>query len=318
MKSIACELHNHTCHSDGRFTVDDLVEAAKNFGLDLIALTDHNTHSGWQDMEKTGMPFVHGMEWTTFFGHMIALNTDHLIDWRDATIENIDQKIVEVRNSGGIVGVAHPYQPGTPMCTGCYWDFQVRHWENVNYIEVWHGESNPPLQNENIRAKKLWLSLIDQGYRIAPAYGHDWHKIRFSLEPSACTYVMAECAEEKAVCDGIKAGRTLISLGPDADWWIKGNGDTLRAGDEFTPGEYLLHVDVDLERRRKCWEQFNIQIHEIRVYSKDERVLLTLPANGGEGRITLTDEPYLRIEAIGTSAGKECTIFLSAPIYRKK
>ncbi|GAJ18037.1 unnamed protein product, partial [marine sediment metagenome] len=40
------ELHVHSYHSDGKNSVEEIVEAAKEEKLDFIALTDHNTISG--------------------------------------------------------------------------------------------------------------------------------------------------------------------------------------------------------------------------------------------------------------------------------
>ena len=44
------ELHTHTVHSDGDFTSAALVQAAHDFGCAGIALTDHNTDAGMQEI----------------------------------------------------------------------------------------------------------------------------------------------------------------------------------------------------------------------------------------------------------------------------
>ena len=46
MRWYPVELHTHTRHSDGAFTVEELVEAAARNGYRALALTDHNTSSG--------------------------------------------------------------------------------------------------------------------------------------------------------------------------------------------------------------------------------------------------------------------------------
>ena len=46
MRWYPVELHTHTCHSDGSFTVEALVDAAARNGYRALALTDHNTSSG--------------------------------------------------------------------------------------------------------------------------------------------------------------------------------------------------------------------------------------------------------------------------------
>ena len=39
---FACELHCHTLHSDGDFSVEELMRTARERLLDGINLTDHN------------------------------------------------------------------------------------------------------------------------------------------------------------------------------------------------------------------------------------------------------------------------------------
>ena len=52
MKWIPTELHTHTIHSDGIFTVPRLCACAKLHGYEMIALTDHNTLSGLEELSK--------------------------------------------------------------------------------------------------------------------------------------------------------------------------------------------------------------------------------------------------------------------------
>lgn len=138
MSYLPCELHCHTIHSDGDFTVSELQKAAADDHLAIIALTDHNTFSGWDELDDNIIPAIRGIEWTTYFGHMLVLGANDFVDWRDAQPDNIDEKIKQVKAVGGIVGIAHPYQLGSPLCTGGRWEFNVRDWRNVDYIEVWH------------------------------------------------------------------------------------------------------------------------------------------------------------------------------------
>ena len=45
MSYLPCELHCHSIHSDGSFSVAELLRRAYDDHLALIALTDHNTVS---------------------------------------------------------------------------------------------------------------------------------------------------------------------------------------------------------------------------------------------------------------------------------
>ena len=63
------DLHTHSVASDGTQTPAELVEAAAQAGLDVVALTDHDTAGGWAEAEATaevtGISLVRGMEIST-------------------------------------------------------------------------------------------------------------------------------------------------------------------------------------------------------------------------------------------------------------
>jgi 3',5'-nucleoside bisphosphate phosphatase len=63
------DLHTHSSVSDGTETPAELVAAAVAAGLDVVALTDHDSTFGWQDAfdaaEGTGLTVVPGMELST-------------------------------------------------------------------------------------------------------------------------------------------------------------------------------------------------------------------------------------------------------------
>lgn len=60
------DLHTHSDRSDGTSAPRQLVAEAVEAGLDVVALTDHDTASGWQEAEEAarelGIAFVAGME----------------------------------------------------------------------------------------------------------------------------------------------------------------------------------------------------------------------------------------------------------------
>ncbi|MBR3738122.1 MAG: CehA/McbA family metallohydrolase, partial [Eubacterium sp.] len=95
MSYLSCELHCHTFHSDGRFSPTELQQAAKENGLSLIALTDHNTFSGCAELDDNITPAIPGIEWTTYYGHILVLGAKGFVDWRNATPDNIDEKLCE-------------------------------------------------------------------------------------------------------------------------------------------------------------------------------------------------------------------------------
>lgn len=64
-----CDLHTHSCFSDGTYTPAQLLEKAEALGLGAIALTDHNTVQGLPDFlaaaPKYRVKAVPGVEFST-------------------------------------------------------------------------------------------------------------------------------------------------------------------------------------------------------------------------------------------------------------
>ena len=139
MKWICLETHTHTVHSDAKFTVNELLTAAHRAQLDAIILTDHNTDTGTDEISpsQTDPRVVPGIEWTTFYGHVVVIGAEKFIEWRDLTIDNLDPHLREAHQAGAIVQMAHPFQPGEPFCCGCHWDFKIPDWNQIDSIEVW-------------------------------------------------------------------------------------------------------------------------------------------------------------------------------------
>ncbi len=274
-KWYPCELHCHTLHSDGSFSVNELISAAKSRELAGICLTDHNTISGWEETDgQDEIAVLNGIEYTTYDGHMLCLGTDKIIDFTD--ISNIDCTIKDFRESGGLVGIAHPFQLGTPICTGGHWDYNITKWEHVNYIEVF-SEGCPYLNTANRKARALWHSLLDKGYKIAPSMGRDWHRTNGDINLAACTYLW--CDEGKLTGDkmksAIKGGRTFITTGP---YFTFTTADGFTVGDEITAGENTLQIILDAERQREIAPGQSFAFKEIRLVSNGGKTVKTVPA----------------------------------------
>ncbi len=65
MDTVRIDLHTHSTASDGTDSPADLVRKAQVSGLDVVAITDHDTTAGWAealDALPSGMSLVRGME----------------------------------------------------------------------------------------------------------------------------------------------------------------------------------------------------------------------------------------------------------------
>jgi len=256
MKWIPFELHTHTFHSDGLHSLQEMAEEAVRLGIEGIALTDHNTMTGLEDRDavqsSTGITIIRGIEWTTFYGHMVTIGINEYADWRDLGQADIHKGIERVHNQQGIVGVAHPFYVGSPMCTGCHWEYVIQDWNDIDYIEVWSGLF-PSIRNINARAFELWTQKLDEGYRISATSGRDWHHSEDINPIISCTYIKIKDSDlgnrERLAVEAIKDGKLSVSMGPLIDLHIlDSNKNLFGIGDTLKPLEDSRgHVIVDLD-----------------------------------------------------------------------
>lgn len=311
-----CELHCHTVHSDGDFTVDELIKTAKERKLKGICLTDHNTMSGHRETKsETELAILCGIEWTTYFGHMLVLGCDRYVDWRDAMPDGIDEKIAQVHAGGGLVGMAHPFQLGTPICTGGHWDYDVKDFSGVNYMEIW-SEGAPYMNSPNIRAGKLWHDKLSEGFRITPTMGRDWHREKNNALHAACTYLLCsgKTLTAEKMKDAIKHGRTSISAGP-LFYFNTDKGETI--GDETEKGERMLNFTIDFERFNSMNLSYEVKPEKIRILTTNMKTVAEFAAE--QKNITLNLESgYYTAELYGEIDGKKDELIaFTAPIYVK-
>lgn len=310
-KWCACELHCHTRHSDGEFSVRELIETAVERHLDAIQLTDHNTMSGHAEAENSPIPVLKSIEWTTYFGHMHAMDCKEYVDWRDAVPDNIDEKMKAVHIGGGLVGVCHPFQLGTPICTGGRWDYNVRDWSLVNYMEIW-SEGCPFMNTPNRRTRGLWHSLLDKGYRITPTFGRDWHRSTRDIYHSACTYLLCQGEiTDMKMKQAVKDGRSVISMGP----LFYFNIGEKTIGDEIKAGEYEIEFTLDFSRMKEMGVPEKVTPERIKLITAGGKEALSLDAACLSARVKLTEKWY-NAELWGSiDDKKDCLIALTAPIY---
>ena len=327
------ELHCHTRHSDGSQTIEELVRAAAGYEFAGVALTDHNTQSAWQEVTpelvEKYCPVVLGIEWTTFFGHMLVMGCNKYVDWRFALPDNIDEYIAQIVEVGGIAGIAHPFEIGAPICGGCHWEFNVQNWENVSYIEIW-SNPDPMTHAKNPAAIDWWTELLNKGHRLACSAGRDWHfpdgvhfdpsgkpRTDVKKEILSATYlgVRDDLPTEEAVVDALRAGRTYLTLGPTLKLTAEQGGKTFSIADTMKNGTCTVRVEISTAERRHVWEEFDVEPKTVRLVGRaGERVLPIV-----DGCAVCADLPvdgWLRAEVYGHKGAKEGQLLaITSPIY---
>ena len=323
MNWFATELHCHTIHSDGTFTPEELIQHAKAFGLDAIAITDHNTVSGVSAVEAAGrlagVCVLPGVEWTTYYGHMLVQGACGCLDWYDAPRDGIDRKTAHIRAKGGLPGVAHPFRPGNPMGTGCYWEYQVREWDNIAYYEVLSG-ADPARRYNNQRALCFWYGLLDRGHRIAPTSGIDWHRPLLEGVPYASTWLATPQAvlTPQEMLRALNSGHTQLCIGPRTEFVLNtSHGEQAVPGDCIRPCQAEAGLLVDNVPRRMIWESWQVVPQEWRLYTNGHKMILRLPAAAGWQHVPLRVESghWYLAELHGTLQGSPCLLSLSSPVW---
>ncbi len=324
MKWYPVELHTHSIHSDGDFTVEELVRAAKRDGYAALALTDHNTSSGVNTFcaqaKAQGIVPVRGLEWTTYWGHMVVLEEQGYTDWRGVRPEQIDQAIRSIHAHHGIVGIAHPYSLSDPVNTGYHWAFQIEDWSQVDYLEVW-SRNYAPYRIQSQRAFELWENLLNQGYHITAMTGRDWH--RDDRLPCCYTWIGVEnVLTEDSIVNAIRNGRVCLSAGPLLTMKV------IQDAQDFFPGECALEemlcvkMEIDFRTLPEVWDREQIVPREIRLICDGETVK-KFPVFQEKGKMEAAHffeaaGRWLRADLYGDYYGvPDCRIAVTNPVYLK-
>lgn len=106
--------HCHTVASDGMVTPAELVDAACEARLDLIAVTDHDTMASVNEVvqrgEGAGLAVVPGQEITTAWPAQT-----HVLGWfLDKPVGRgmtLDDTVAAIHDQGGLAIIPHPFMP---------------------------------------------------------------------------------------------------------------------------------------------------------------------------------------------------------------
>ncbi|WP_431900259.1 CehA/McbA family metallohydrolase [Nonomuraea sp. bgisy101] len=209
LRWYAGDFHAHTVHSDGSLTIAELAALATGRGLDFLAVTDHNTVSHHPHLAKIQeITLIPGQEVTTDRGHANVFGDVGWVDFRQPA---------DTWGERGLMSINHA------LGGDCAWLQPLS--ERPRVAEVWHSG----WWDRRWGAPLAWA----QAWRddVIAIGGSDFHRHGSAGLPGApTTWVLAE--DPGAVLDGVRAGRTAVSAGPEGPL-------LLRIGDE------LLALDAD-------------------------------------------------------------------------
>lgn len=110
---VRVDMHSHTMFSgDSTTTLDEIVEAVTDAGIDVLCVTDHNSIAGAQrlaaELERSGVcRVIVGEEVRTHTGEIIGLFLSERIPFGDSA----PRTARAIRDQGGLVYVPHPFDP---------------------------------------------------------------------------------------------------------------------------------------------------------------------------------------------------------------
>ncbi|MDR3264083.1 MAG: CehA/McbA family metallohydrolase [Clostridiales bacterium] len=318
MKFYPFELHCHTVHSDGNFTPQTLIAAAKDAGLDGIALTDHNAVSGLDEIvkvgEQNGVVVLRGTEWTTFYGHLTVLGEGLDIDWRTVNPETVTLKAAAVRTLGGCAGIAHPCRPGYPVCTGGSDEWNINDYGAFSHFEVWSGLS-PSADITNVFSAKRYMSLCALGTRLACVYGRDWH--RSGTGAYAATYLGVDGAlTAESALAAIKSRHTFISVGVRIDAELIKDGERhYFFGDDVPAGRYIFKGSLS-PFNLSYTQKYGVSAKKITLLNGAELCEAAINESG-EFCIAVNAKPgdCLQAEVSGIIEGERAVLSLASPFW---
>ena len=207
------DLHTHTVHSDGDWTIAGLISSAHDSGLDFIVITDHNTASHHAEIDRLSkasrQPLViRGEEITTYGGHTNAwgLPSGTWIDFRSrpGDTSRISAIAAQAHRAGALISINHPFA----LCGGCAWSYDQAA-RDFDAIEVWNGEWDATDEP----ALKMWDKILQSGRRITAIGSSDSHRSNNPIGHPA-THAGTRELSQTSLLRAIRQGRVYLTSEP--------------------------------------------------------------------------------------------------------
>jgi hypothetical protein len=269
------DLHAHTVHSDGKYTISEAIASCRDKGLDFLALTDHNTASQnrFAMAQDETLLLIPGVELTSYKGHANLLGQpDALTDFRVLTAEDAAKELRQAQAKGALVVLNHPFCPDCPWELGFDVPFDA--------IEVWNG----PWRELNETAVTWWQLRLAEGQRIVAIGGSDTHQDHPLVRhggPTAHVYVAEETVA--SVLDAVKRGAVVLTMGPDDTFLTLtvdgvGVGEELEVADGREEVELVITIRGAQGDRVSLWSNHGLEQEWI-VEEEERELVCRMPAD---------------------------------------
>ena len=201
---VAADFHVHGMPGDGALSVWELQREAGRRGLDVIAITNHNSNLSWRIANALGLldPYplvIPGEELTTANFHIAAVGVRTMVDPGLPLREAIEA----IQRQGGVAIAAHPtprtWRVGDAGAMGI-----IDGVEAVHPMVLTEGQHREQL-------RRFYESTRELNPTLAAIGSTDYH---FGVPLGiGRTYLLVDEVSEAAVLDAVRRGRT-VATGP--------------------------------------------------------------------------------------------------------
>ncbi len=197
------DLHTHTLpwSDDSNLELPELVQQAKQAGLDAICLTEHDQFWNKDVLAKLSQEhdflILPGVEINTEDGHFLVFGVEEYIFgiWRTEQLKHSVDRV------GGVMILAHPYRrqyhAGEDIDAAVERCYQKKPFNIIDLIEVLNGRASE-MQNKFSQELCQRLNLRGTG-------GSDAHSL--SDIPSCATFFERKVSNVEELITELKAGR---------------------------------------------------------------------------------------------------------------
>ncbi|MCP4177288.1 MAG: CehA/McbA family metallohydrolase [bacterium] len=213
------DTHLHSVHSDGQYTVPEIINLYKEYDFDYLITTDHNTYTQNMSLPSyRNIIVIPGMELTTYRGHANFIGIKKPIeDFRCNCTDDVSSRFIEAKKNGCYTGINHPFADDNDGCMW-NWGFDLP----FDWIEIWNR--NWSYMNQN--ALDWWHNKLCEGKKIPIIGGSDNHKSKdYNNKSKPVTHVYVDSLNRNNILEGFKNGNVFISSidGPLIDMKTENN-----------------------------------------------------------------------------------------------
>jgi|GEM_PF-5772810 hypothetical protein len=212
---VLCDFHCHTTHSDGALSPQERVFEAFEDGIDLLAITDHNTSSGFQeasDVANGSVMVIPGIEVSTRNysegGHFVLIGPA-MEGMRKPDIRE-DRELLDwiraCKELGAISILAHPLPAMTPIVS------EMMEEGLIDGIEVENQSCRGDWESRQMYGSWFYPQAMGwaRGRRISILACTDAHVLaRTQGSQRSCTLVLSRDRSWEGVRDAILEGRAV-------------------------------------------------------------------------------------------------------------